>query len=114
MRRRLRQVRWREWKRVRTKLRNLRKLEVPYGKALGWANSRLGSWQVAAAPILQVALPNAYWTGLGLRGSATATAHAGGLANRLMQARMSGGVGGGGATPPPPDNPSGGAQSRPK
>lgn len=68
MRRRLRQVRWREWKRVRTKLRNLRKLGVPYGKALGWANSRLGSWQVAAAPILQVALPNAYWTGLGLRG----------------------------------------------
>jgi group II intron reverse transcriptase/maturase len=68
MRRRLRQVRWREWKRVRTKLRCLRKLGVPYGKALGWANSRLGSWQIAAAPILQVALPNAYWTGLGLRG----------------------------------------------
>ena len=68
LRRRLRQVRWKEWKRYRTRWRNLRALGIPDRKAREWAGSRKGYWRVAGSWILSRALPNAYWADLGLKG----------------------------------------------
>jgi group II intron reverse transcriptase/maturase len=68
LRRRLRQVRWKEWKRYRTRRRNLRALGIPERAAREWAGSRKGYWRIAGSAPLQRALPNAYWAGLGLQG----------------------------------------------
>jgi group II intron reverse transcriptase/maturase len=70
LRRRLRQVRWKEWKRVRTKRRKLIALGIPEHEAHQWACSRKGYWRIASSPILHCALPNAYWADLGLQGFA--------------------------------------------
>jgi group II intron reverse transcriptase/maturase len=68
LRRRLRQIRWKEWKRFRTRWRNLRALGMPERAAREWALSRKGYWRIAGSAPLQRALPNAYWANLGLRG----------------------------------------------
>jgi hypothetical protein len=68
LRRRLRQVRWKEWKRVRTKLRKLRAAGIPEHDARRWAFSRKGYWRIAGSPVLASALPSAYWAKLGLQG----------------------------------------------
>lgn len=68
LRRRLRQVAWKQWKRTRTKWRNLQRHGISRRKAWEWANSRKGSWRVAGSYILAQALPNAYWSELGLVG----------------------------------------------
>ena len=68
LRRRLRQVRWKEWKRFRTRWRNLRALGIPERAAREWAGSQKGYWRIAGSAPLQRALPNAYWANLGLRG----------------------------------------------
>jgi RNA-directed DNA polymerase len=68
LRRRLRQVRWKEWKRVRTKLRMLRAARIPEHDARRWAFSRKGYWRIAGSPVLSTALPNAYWADQGLEG----------------------------------------------
>jgi group II intron reverse transcriptase/maturase len=68
LRRRLRQVRWKEWKRPKTKRRNLRALGIPEQKAREWAGSQKGYWRIAGSAPLQRALPNAYWASLGLAG----------------------------------------------
>ena len=60
-RRRLRQVRWKEWKRPQTRYRNLRALGIPEHDARSWAASRKGYWRIAGSRPLQRALPNAYW-----------------------------------------------------
>jgi len=52
LRRRLRQVRWKEWKRPRSRARNLRALGIPVGQAHQWSYSRRGSWRVAGSAIL--------------------------------------------------------------
>ena len=61
LRRRLRQVRWKEWKRPQTRYRNLRALGIPDRDARSWAASQKGYWRVAGSWPLQTALPNAYW-----------------------------------------------------
>jgi RNA-directed DNA polymerase len=68
LRRRLRQVRWKEWKRPRTRARNLCALGIPAGTARQWALTRKGYWRVAGSVILSRALPNAYWQAQGLVG----------------------------------------------
>ena len=68
LRRRLRQVRWKEWKRYRTRSRNLRSLGIPERAAQEWAASRKGYWRIAGSAPLQRALPNAHWRDLGLQG----------------------------------------------
>jgi group II intron reverse transcriptase/maturase len=68
LRRRLRQVRWKEWKHCRTRRRNLRALGIPDWSARQWAASRKGYWRIAGSWILSRALPNAYWADLGLKG----------------------------------------------
>ena len=70
LRRRLRQVRWKEWKLPKARVRAIRALGIPAAKAYEWGNSSKGHWRVARSGILQHALPNAYWTDLGLRGFA--------------------------------------------
>jgi hypothetical protein len=66
LRRRLRQVRWKQWRRVRTKRRKLIALGIPPGDAHKWACSRKGYWRISSSPILHRALPAAYWTNQGL------------------------------------------------
>ena len=68
LRRRLRQVRWKEWKRVRTRRRKLRALGISETNARQWATSRKGYWRIAGSKVLAVAMPNGYWTDLGLQG----------------------------------------------
>ena len=66
LRRRLRQVRWKEWKRPAARRRNLRALGIPDLEARWWARSRKGYWRLSGSPPLHRALPTAYWTDLGL------------------------------------------------
>jgi len=68
LRRRMRQIRWKEWKRYPTRRRNLRALGMPERAAREWAASQKGPWRVAGSYVLQRALPNAYWIDIGLRG----------------------------------------------
>jgi RNA-directed DNA polymerase len=66
-RRRMRQIRWKEWKRYAARYRNLRMLGMPEQSAREWAGSSKGYWRIARSPILQRALPNSYWDDLGLK-----------------------------------------------
>jgi RNA-directed DNA polymerase len=68
LRRRLRQVRWKEWKKIRTKHRNLVATGIPDGKAYEWADSRRGYWRIARSWVLTRSLTNAYWRQQGLQG----------------------------------------------
>ncbi|MGP4991445.1 group II intron reverse transcriptase/maturase [Glutamicibacter ardleyensis] len=65
-RRRLRQIRWKEWKRPRTRVANLRRLGVTKDKAYQWGNSSRAYWRVAKSPILHRDLPTQYWESLGV------------------------------------------------
>jgi Group II intron, maturase-specific domain len=47
LRRRLRQVRWKEWKRPQTRYRNRRALGIPERDARSWAASQKGYWRIA-------------------------------------------------------------------
>ncbi|MFZ3129560.1 MAG: hypothetical protein WA125_00265, partial [Desulfosporosinus sp.] len=58
MRRSLRMVTLKRWKRIRTRFANLKKAGIPEQKAWEWANSRLGYWRVAGSWILTRAIPN--------------------------------------------------------
>ena len=65
LRRRLRQLVWKRWKRGRTRWRELVKLGVPGWQAAGGAGQR-GPWRMAASPVINMALSNAYWRKQGL------------------------------------------------
>jgi group II intron reverse transcriptase/maturase len=67
LRRRLRQVRWKEWKTTAAKRHNLRIRGISESSARKWAGSSKGYWRVAGSQVLQVSLPNAYWNRLGLK-----------------------------------------------
>ncbi len=66
LRRRLRSVVWKQWKRGRTRFRELRKRGVSKDLAARTAGSPHGPWRIANSPALNIALPNAYFAGLGL------------------------------------------------
>jgi len=57
-RRRLRMVIWKQWKRIRTRLRNLINLGIEKYKAWEYANSRKGYWRIAKSPILNRSVTN--------------------------------------------------------
>lgn len=57
-RRRLRMVIWKQWKRVRTRWRNLIKLGIYKYKAWEWANTRKGYWHIANSFILSRSVTN--------------------------------------------------------
>jgi len=65
IRRRLRMCLWKQWKKIRTKYRNLIKLGLPDWAALRLAYTRKAYWHIAGDS-LNSALPNAYWENLGL------------------------------------------------
>ncbi len=65
-RRRMRQIRWKEWKRSRTRVANLRARGIQANVAWQWGMSSRGYWRIAGSPILTRALPNLYWEELGL------------------------------------------------
>jgi RNA-directed DNA polymerase len=67
LRRRLRQVRWKEWKTTAAKRHNLRIRGISEGGARKWAGVSRRYWRVAGSQILQVSLPNSYWNHLGLK-----------------------------------------------
>jgi group II intron reverse transcriptase/maturase len=67
LRRRLRQVRWKEWKTTAAKRHNLRIRGISESNARKWGGSSKGCWRVAGAKVLQVSLPNSYWNRLGLK-----------------------------------------------
>jgi Group II intron, maturase-specific domain len=71
LRRRLRQTRWKEWKRVRTRRRNLQALGMPDREAREWAGTKKGGYWRVARSALHRALPAAYWTEQDLKGSPT-------------------------------------------
>ena len=68
LRRRLRQIRWKEWKKYQTRRRNLRALGIPDYSARQWAGTSLGYWHTAGSWILTRSLTNAYWVEQGLKG----------------------------------------------
>ena len=56
MRRRIRMVYWKQWKRVRTRFKMLQKCGVEKGKAWEHANTRKSYWRTAGSPIMQRAI----------------------------------------------------------
>lgn len=65
IKRRIRMYIWKQWKRVRTRFNNLKKLKVPEFRAWMWANTRKGYWRVACSPILKRSLTNKYLATIG-------------------------------------------------
>jgi hypothetical protein len=57
-RRRIRMVYWKQWKRIRTRFRYLRKLGIDKQKAYEYASTRKGYWRIANSPILSRSLNN--------------------------------------------------------
>jgi RNA-directed DNA polymerase len=67
LRRRLRQVRWKEWKTTAARRHNLRIQGIPGRNVRKWGGSSKGYWRIAGSQVLSVALPNPYWDHLGLK-----------------------------------------------
>ncbi|MEW6049042.1 MAG: group II intron maturase-specific domain-containing protein, partial [Bacillota bacterium] len=65
LRHRLRACVWKQWKRVRTRYRELRRLGLPAWKVHELANARKGPWRMAHGPLNNV-LTIAYWQEQGL------------------------------------------------
>jgi hypothetical protein len=51
---------WKQWKRIRTKHDNLKKLGINENKAWEYANTRKGYWRISNSPILAKTLSNKY------------------------------------------------------
>jgi RNA-directed DNA polymerase len=66
LRRRLRSVVWKQWKRGQKRFRELRKRGVGKDLAAQTAGSPHRPWRIANSPALSMALPNAYFAELGL------------------------------------------------
>ncbi|MFP4620224.1 MAG: group II intron reverse transcriptase/maturase, partial [Bacteroidales bacterium] len=49
---------WKQWKRVRTRMRNLVKLGINGQKAWEFANTRKGYWRIAHSYILATSITN--------------------------------------------------------
>ncbi|ALP37552.1 group II intron reverse transcriptase/maturase [Paenibacillus sp. IHB B 3084] len=58
LRRRMRMYIWKQWKKPRTKVQNLRKLGVPEWQAYQWGNTRLGYWRIEGSAILHRSVTN--------------------------------------------------------
>jgi group II intron reverse transcriptase/maturase len=66
IRRRLRQLIWKRWKRGTTRYRELRKLGVPQGRA-GLGAIGKSPWHMSSTPVVNEALSNAYLRNSGLK-----------------------------------------------
>ena len=52
LRRRIRMVIWKQWKRIKTRRENLRKLGIKESQSWQFANTRKGYWRISGSPIL--------------------------------------------------------------
>src|SRR5271168_4049645 len=66
IRRRLRSVAWKQWKRGPRRFAELSARKVGRDLAAQTAGSPHGPWRISRSPALSIALPNAYWTSLGV------------------------------------------------
>src|SRR6266700_3093555 len=66
LRRRLRSMVWKQWKRGTTRYRELRQRGIAAQDAAKTAGSSDGPWHLANTPALKIALSNAYFASLGL------------------------------------------------
>ena len=69
IRRRLRQMVWKRWKRGKTRYRELVKLSVPRERA-GLGAVGKSPWHMSKTPVINEALSNAYWRNTGLQSMA--------------------------------------------
>jgi group II intron reverse transcriptase/maturase len=60
IRRRIRMVTWKRWKKIRTRWMNLMRAGIDRKQAWMWAITRKGYWRVAGSPILGRAIPNVF------------------------------------------------------
>ena len=65
IRRRIRQIYWKQWKKIKTKHDNLVKLGIDNENAWKWANSRKAYWRIADSRILHRSLTNEYLASVG-------------------------------------------------
>lgn len=65
MRRRIRMVYWKQWKRIKTRYRMLRHYGINKGQAREYANTRKGYWRISNSPILSRTLDNQTLKNLG-------------------------------------------------
>ena len=67
IRKRLRMCIWKQWKKVRSRYKNLKKLGLNHYQAIKFANTRKGYWRIASSPILQTTMTNQFFNDLGLK-----------------------------------------------
>ena len=60
LRRRIRQLYWKRWKRAYTRYKNLIQLGVPRETAWRWAQTRKGYWRIAGSQIMEHTMTNRY------------------------------------------------------
>jgi RNA-directed DNA polymerase len=60
VRSRIRLCYWQQWKRVRTRITELKKRGIPLHQAYQWGNTRKGQWRSVHSPVLTRALSNNY------------------------------------------------------
>jgi group II intron reverse transcriptase/maturase len=65
LRRRIRQIHWKRWKSIKTRMDNLSRLGIPKDYAWQWANTRKGYWRTAGSFILSRSLTNEYLESIG-------------------------------------------------
>ena len=65
IRRRIRQLHWKQWKKVSARYENLKRLGIAKDMAWQWAYSRRGYWRVAGSWILTKSLTNKYLASIG-------------------------------------------------
>jgi hypothetical protein len=58
MRRRIRMIYWKQWKKVKTKFQELKRLGIKEYKAWQFANTRKGYWKISNSQILKYSLDN--------------------------------------------------------
>lgn len=67
IRRRLRMCIWKQWKKVKTRYRNLKKLGLTHYQSIKFANTRKGYWRIANSAALNTTLTNQFFADLGLK-----------------------------------------------
>ena len=65
IRRRIRQIYWKQWKKIKTKHDNLVKLGIDNENAWKWANSRKAYWRISNSHVLAMSLTNKYLASVG-------------------------------------------------
>ena len=67
IKRRLRMCIWKQWKKVKTRYKNLKKLGLNHYQAIKFANTRKGYWRTANSPIMETTFTNQFFNDLGLK-----------------------------------------------